>query len=114
MFTFAGWYEDAALENEYDFDTPITQDITLYAKWTAKPSGGGGGGSPPPPTAPGGNTPPSESRKVIIVPGQDQDEQNIVEPEVTRKEENGKWIDEVTVNEEKVNEAINKATDNTD
>ena len=34
-YTFAGWCSDEALANEFDFSTPITSDITLYAKWTA-------------------------------------------------------------------------------
>ncbi len=34
-YIFAGWYTDAALTNSYDFSTPITANITLYAKWTA-------------------------------------------------------------------------------
>ncbi len=34
-YTFGGWYKEAACTNEYDFDTPVTADITLYAKWTA-------------------------------------------------------------------------------
>jgi uncharacterized repeat protein (TIGR02543 family) len=29
----AGWYTDEALTIAYDFDTPLTADITLYAKW---------------------------------------------------------------------------------
>lgn len=34
-YLFAGWYTDAAcsIGKEYDFNTPVTQDITLYAKW---------------------------------------------------------------------------------
>jgi uncharacterized repeat protein (TIGR02543 family) len=32
--TFAGWYRDEGLTDEFDFTTPITNDITLYAKWT--------------------------------------------------------------------------------
>ena len=32
-YTFAGWYSDAALTTEYNFDTEVTADITLYAKW---------------------------------------------------------------------------------
>ena len=32
-YVFAGWYTDAELTNAYDFSTPVTQDITLYAKW---------------------------------------------------------------------------------
>ncbi len=30
---FSGWYSDAALTTPFDFSTPITSDITLYAKW---------------------------------------------------------------------------------
>ncbi|MDR1795337.1 MAG: InlB B-repeat-containing protein, partial [Erysipelotrichaceae bacterium] len=30
---FSGWYSDDTLNNKYDFDTPVTADITLYAKW---------------------------------------------------------------------------------
>ena len=32
-FTFDGWYTDADLTDEYDFDTPVTGDLDLYAKW---------------------------------------------------------------------------------
>lgn len=34
-YTFAGWYQDITLSIPFDFDTPITDDVTLYAKWTA-------------------------------------------------------------------------------
>ncbi|MHC5226801.1 InlB B-repeat-containing protein [Enterococcus sp. LJL99] len=33
-YTFAGWYVDEALTQLFDFNTPITQATTLYAKWT--------------------------------------------------------------------------------
>ena len=32
--TFAGWYSDSGLTKVYDFDTAVTGDLTLYAKWT--------------------------------------------------------------------------------
>lgn len=32
--TFAGWYTEEKLTNKYDFATPVTGNITLYAKWT--------------------------------------------------------------------------------
>lgn len=32
-FTFSGWYSDKTLTDLFDFSTPITKDITLYAKW---------------------------------------------------------------------------------
>ena len=34
-YTFTGWYKDSACTegNEWSFDTPVTSNITLYAKW---------------------------------------------------------------------------------
>ena len=32
---FGGWFTEAACENAYNFDTAVTKDLTLYAKWTA-------------------------------------------------------------------------------
>lgn len=32
-YKFIGWYEDANLTKVFNFNTPITKDITLYAKW---------------------------------------------------------------------------------
>ena len=34
-YTFDGWYSDSSLKTPFSFDTAITGDITLYAKWTA-------------------------------------------------------------------------------
>lgn len=47
-YTFAGWYTDEACTQAYDFSTPVTADLTLYAKWTknaVNPGGNGGSGS---------------------------------------------------------------------
>ena len=33
-FTFRGWFTEKEYINEYDFSTPVTENITLYAKWT--------------------------------------------------------------------------------
>ena len=33
-YRFEGWYSDRDLESAYDFMTPVTSNITLYAKWT--------------------------------------------------------------------------------
>lgn len=33
-YTFVGWYSDASLTVAYNFDTSITSDLTLYAKWS--------------------------------------------------------------------------------
>ena len=32
-FLFDGWFSDSELKNLFDFSTPITENITLYAKW---------------------------------------------------------------------------------
>lgn len=34
-FTFGGWYTDDTYDTEFDFNTPITHDTKVYAKWTA-------------------------------------------------------------------------------
>lgn len=47
-YTFGGWYTDEACTQAYDFSTPVTADLTLYAKWTknaTNPGGNGGSGS---------------------------------------------------------------------
>lgn len=52
--TFGWWYSDKALTQPFDSSIPVTDDITLYAKWTVESSWGnnwvwswwwGGGGS---------------------------------------------------------------------
>ena len=35
--TFTGWFTDAACTSRYDFNAPVTGDITLYAGWSANP-----------------------------------------------------------------------------
>ena len=32
-YTFGGWYTDKACKTPFDFDMPITEDLTLYANW---------------------------------------------------------------------------------
>ena len=32
-YSFLGWYTDEALTNAFNFDIPVTGDMTLYAKW---------------------------------------------------------------------------------
>ena len=39
IYTFAGWYTDSDLTASFTFDTAITEDITLYAKWNEKTIG---------------------------------------------------------------------------
>ena len=39
-YSFAGWYTKAMSGEKFDFNTAITVDITLYAKWREKSSSG--------------------------------------------------------------------------
>ena len=32
-YIFDGWYPDKTFRHRYDFSTPLTEDITIYAKW---------------------------------------------------------------------------------
>lgn len=47
-YTFGGWFTDTACETAYDFSVPVTENLTLYAKWTAQT-----------PVTPGNTTTPS-------------------------------------------------------
>lgn len=44
-YRFAGWYVDARGTVAWNFDDPVTGDMTLYAKWVALDSGQTGGES---------------------------------------------------------------------
>ena len=45
-WTFEGWFADADRTVPFDFDAPVTADITVYAKWSkVEEPGGGQGGS---------------------------------------------------------------------
>ena len=47
-YIFGGWFTDEACTQAYDFSTPVTADLTLYAKWTknaVNPGGNGGSGT---------------------------------------------------------------------
>lgn len=36
-YIFTGWYSDEDLTVKYDFDSPVTENITLYAGWSKHP-----------------------------------------------------------------------------
>jgi uncharacterized protein (TIGR02145 family)/uncharacterized repeat protein (TIGR02543 family) len=39
-YVFAGWYSNAGLTTAYNFSTPVTSAITLYAKWEIRDADG--------------------------------------------------------------------------
>lgn len=42
-YTFAGWFSDEACTQAWDFESPVTSDMTLYAKWAKVGDEGGEG-----------------------------------------------------------------------
>ena len=36
-YLFCGWYEDSSFEDEFDFDSSIAEDTTVYASWKQMP-----------------------------------------------------------------------------
>ncbi len=42
-YNFVGWFEDSVCVTEFDFDTAITADWTIYAGWKLDNEGGGPG-----------------------------------------------------------------------
>lgn len=35
-YTFVGWYTNSRLTSAYDFNTPVTRNLSLYAKWAVE------------------------------------------------------------------------------
>ena len=44
-YDFGGWFTDAACTQAFDFGSPVTTALTLYAKWIKKPVNNGGNSS---------------------------------------------------------------------
>ena len=99
-YSFDGWFSDENLEEPYDFATPVTEVMTLYAKWTETeipqptPPGPSPGPQPVPPTP----VPPQPVPISYI-----DDEGNL--HEITEKEVEG-W----EVNIEKITKVDNTQT----
>ena len=60
-FAFGGWYTDSALTAAYDFNSEVSADVTLYAKWTSTTTPGSSTPTPatPTPATPNSTTPAS-------------------------------------------------------
>lgn len=71
-YTFGGWFTDEACTQAYDFSTPVTADLTLYAKWTKNAVNPGGTLEPEPVPAPAPEplpAPPLPQAGGAIAPG---------------------------------------------
>lgn len=70
-YTFAGWYTTADYTQEYDFASPVTSDITLYARWSYNGGSQGGGQPSNPGTNPGTGT-GEDTTHEVTAPGEVQ------------------------------------------
>ena len=57
---FSDWYKESACTNKYDFDTPVNEDLTLYAQWVDKNGNPVEPGEPSEPGEPGEPSGPDE------------------------------------------------------
>jgi uncharacterized repeat protein (TIGR02543 family) len=71
-YVFSGWYLDPDYRSAFEFTTPVTSNLTLYAKWTDPTSTGpkdddppAGGGNYTPPTDGGNSVPPVNSGNYV-------------------------------------------------
>ena len=94
-YDFGGWYKESACTTAWNFNTDtVTGNITLYAKWTAKPTSGGGGGTYTPPTYPPTVEKPNEGGTVTISPSRPSAGDKVT---VRPKPDNGYEVDKITV-----------------
>ncbi|RJS60688.1 InlB B-repeat-containing protein [Bacillus sp. PK3_68] len=99
-YVFAGWYKDEKFKNKFIFDTLITDDMTLYARWSSN----SGGGNPTP-------SPVTEEIVVDVVSG---DKLLVQTPIKRTTAPDGTVRDDVTFTREKADESISKLNNTID
>ena len=95
------WCADEDCTQTYDFDTPVTADVTLYAKWTANSSGGSSGGGGSRNNSYAVSTPKADNGSVTVNNGSTAKKGDTVT--ITVKPDEGYEIDKVTVTDSKGN-----------
>ena len=113
---FAGWYADATFTTEFNFNTPITADTVIYAKWVITVTFNTNGGSAinpvevvegQPVNKP--NNPTKEGNKVFGGWYEDdnlENEYNFSNPIMTNTTIYAKWLQEYNTDDEKHNNSI--------
>ena len=96
------WCADEDCTQTYDFDTPVTADVTLYAKWTANSSGGSSGGGGSRNNSYAVSTPKADNGSVTVNNGTTAKKGDTVT--ITVKPDAGYKIDKITVTDSKGNQ----------
>lgn len=83
-YTFGGFYTDEACTegNEFDFDTLITEDITIYAKWTKAADDTQPGGSESGGNEQGGTTTDGNENNNQNTPDNEENKNPVADPEI--------------------------------
>ena len=68
-FAFTNWYNESACLNLWDFTTPVTSDITLYAGWKEDEPGPGPEPTPVPPSGSSGDGNMENAYRVLFNDG---------------------------------------------
>ena len=96
------WCADEDCTQTYDFDTPVTADVTLYAQWTANSSGGSSGGGGSRNNSYAVSTPKADNGSVTVNNGTTAKKGDTVT--ITVKPDAGYKIDKITVTDSKGNQ----------
>ena len=106
-YTFVGWYTNNAYTTPFKFDTAITANTVIYAKWISNDTGGGNTDPSPNPDA--GSTTPSTNVEEIVVDVESGDGDLVSKTMVKRTKNTDNTIrDEVLLTPESATETIRK------
>ncbi|MFK5710219.1 InlB B-repeat-containing protein [Lysinibacillus boronitolerans] len=106
-YTFVGWYTNNAYTTPFNFDTAITANTVIYAKWISNDTGGGNTDPSPNPDA--GSTTPSTNVEEIVVDVESGDGDLVSKTTVKRTKNTDNTIrDEVLLTPESATETIRK------
>ncbi|QSB11892.1 InlB B-repeat-containing protein [Lysinibacillus fusiformis] len=106
-YTFGGWYTNNAYTTPYNFDTAITANTVIYAKWISNNTGGGN--TDPSPNPDSGSSTPSTNVEEIVVDVESGEGDLVSKTTIKRTKNVDNTIDdEVTLTAESATETIRK------
>uniref|UniRef100_UPI001FD1AED0 InlB B-repeat-containing protein n=1 Tax=Lysinibacillus boronitolerans TaxID=309788 RepID=UPI001FD1AED0 len=106
-YTFVGWYTNNAYTTPFKFDTAITANTVIYAKWISNDTGGGN--TDPSPNPDSGSSTPSTNVEEIVVDVESGDGDLVSKTAIKRTKNVDNTInDEVTLTAQSATETIRK------
>ena len=106
-YTFGGWYTSNAYTTPYNFNTAITANTVIYAKWISNNTGGGN--TEPSPNPDSGSSTPSTNVEEIVVDVESGDGDLVSKTTIKRTKNVDNTInDEVTLTAQSATETIRK------